>query len=197
VEHSERESSKKRDFLLFQTFAGSGKSTTIMQTVDSYGYQWIYLAPYHDVITDIFEYSKIRDYRNWSHLKGKEQLGVCSSELMIEYLRKGIDITPFCMVKCTNKKECVYYKTKEEIEDPKGTLLRNWAGVHSHIPTYLQHFLFDIEYKGKKMMSHYEVLIIDEFPLGSLFDSIRVTQKDIIYLFKLVSKYSKDSEEKG
>ena len=65
--------------IVFQTFPGSGKTTTIMKAIDDSSYTWIYLSPFHEIILENLEFSHIKNY-DFIWLKGKEQDGVCLSD---------------------------------------------------------------------------------------------------------------------
>jgi len=147
VEHiRECDIEKIIQYLVIQSFTGSGKSVSVMKAIDEAGYTWMYFAPFHDIIKENLEYSKLRNY-DFIHMKGKDQEGVCFADEYKEYLKMGVSITPFCETRCTYRHEgCPYYETKDLIE----SFPLSWAGVHSHIPTYLQTFLFNKKYEQRK-----------------------------------------------
>lgn len=179
------------DYLIIKTFPGSGKTATTMKTIDEAKMNWIYVCPFHDIITDNLKFSKLRSYR-FTHLKGKKQDGVCMMPEYAEYAKKGFNITPFCETRCHWKHNgCIYYETRKEIE----SLPQSWAGVHSHIPTYLQSYLYDIEYEGRLMYNYYDVIIIDEFPFQVLYNQSIAQKKNIDNLRDVIS-YMNDSPEK-
>lgn len=179
-------------YLVFQSFTGSGKTHTVMKEVDKAGYTWIYSAPFHDVIRENLQYSKLRNY-SFVHLKGKEQEGVCFSKEYRKYAKMGLSITPFCESRCPYRHNgCPYYETKNLIEG----FPHSWAGVHAHIPTYLQTFLYNIEYNNKMMYESYDVIIIDEFPTQSLFNQVIIQRRDIDLLREVISYMEEDSSEK-
>ena len=43
-------------YLVIQSFTGSGKSVSVMKAIDEAGYTWMYLAPFHDIIKENLEY---------------------------------------------------------------------------------------------------------------------------------------------
>jgi len=176
--------------LIIKTFPGSGKTTTVMKAIDKAGYNWIYLAPFHDIIRENLSYSKIRDYE-FIHLKGRGQPGVCVADKFKEYV-KFMSIYPFCETKCPLRYDgCPYYETKKKIE----TYPESWAGVHSHMTGYLKNFLFGIEYMDKMMYKHYDVIIIDEFPFQVLFNQVIIQKIDIDRLRNLINSMD-DTPEK-
>lgn len=178
--------------LVIRTFPGSGKTTSVMKAIDDSGYTWIYLAPFHDIIRENLLYSKQREY-DFVHLKGKDQLGMCLSPEYSEYAKKGLSITPFCESRCPFKDDgCPYYEIKREIE----RFPQCWAGVHAHIPTYLQSFLYDNEYDNRKMFNHFDAVIIDEFPFQVLYDQVIVTKRDIDNVRDVLEQMSEDTREK-
>lgn len=162
-----------------------------MKAIDEAGYTWMYFAPFHDIIKENLEYSKLRNY-DFIHMKGKKQEGVCFADEYKEYLKKGVSITPFCETRCPYRHSgCPYYETKDLIE----SFPLSWAGVHSHIPTYLQTFLYDKEYERRKMFNYYDVIIIDEFPFQCLFNQVVISKKDVDDL-RDVLNYIVDCDEK-
>ena len=178
-------------YLVIQSFTGSGKSVSAMKAIDEAGYTWMYFAPFHDIIKENLEYSKLRNY-DFIHMKGKNQEGVCFAKEYKEYLNMGVSITPFCETRCPYRHTgCPYYETKDLIE----SFPLSWAGVHSHIPTYLQTFLFDKKYEKRKMFNYYDVIIIDEFPFQCLFNQVVISKKDIDDL-RDVLNYMDDTDEK-
>lgn len=177
--------------LVVQSFTGSGKSVSVMKAIDEAGYTWMYFAPFHDIIKENLEYSKLWNY-DFIHMKGKEQEGVCFVDEYREYIKMGINITPFCEARCPLRHNgCQYYETKDLIE----SFPLSWAGVHAHIPTYLQSFLYDKKYEGKQMFRYYDVIIIDEFPFQCLFNQVIVNNKDIDDL-RDVLNFMSDTDEK-
>lgn len=163
-----------------------------MKTIDEAGYTWIYFAPFHDIIKENLEYSKLRNYE-FVHLKGKEQEGVCFVKEYREYVAQGINITPFCESRCPYRYEgCNYYETKDMIE----SYPLSWAGVHAHIPTYLQSFFFTKKYADRLMYNHYDVIIIDEFPFSTLFNQVIINKGDVDELRNVISYIKTDTDEK-
>ena len=182
----------RNDALVIRTFPGSGKTTSVMKAIDKAGYTWIYLAPFHDIIKENLLYSKQREY-DFIHLKGKDQPGMCLSPEYREYAKRGLSITPFCESRCPYKDtDCPYYEIKREIE----TFPQCWAGVHAHIPTYLQSYLYDNEYENRKMFNHFDAVIIDEFPFGVLYDQVIVSKRDIDNVRDVLEEMDEDTREK-
>ena len=178
-------------YLVIQSFTGSGKSVSVMKAIDEAGYTWMYFAPFHDIIKENLEYSKLRNY-DFIHLKGKDQQGVCFADEYKDYLKMGVSITPFCETRCPYRHNgCPYYETKDLIE----SFPLSWAGVHAHIPTYLQTFLFSKKYDQRQMYNYYDVIIIDEFPFQCLFNQVIIQRKDIDDL-RNVLNYMNDCDEK-
>ena len=138
---------------------GSGKTTSVMMAIDKAGYTWLYLAPFHELIEENLRYSKLREY-DFIHFKGKAQPGMCLAEEFREYMDMGVNITPFCETRCPMKDTlCPYYRNKREIEEYP----QSWAGVHAHVSTYLQTFLFEVMYNDERMFKHFDAIILDEF----------------------------------
>jgi len=178
-------------YLVIGSFPGSGKTSTVMMTIDRVGYTWLYLSPTHFVIKENLEWSKLRDYY-FVHLKGKDQDGMCLAPEYIEMLKKGINITPFCETRCPFRRDgCPYYELREQIE----SYPQSWAGVHAHIPTYLQTFLYQTFYKDTQMFKLYDVLILDEFPMQDLYNQEIVQREDIRYLRKIIKRMPETDEK--
>lgn len=177
-------------YLIIKTFPGSGKTTSVMKAIDKNGYNWIYLAPYHDIIRENLSFSRIRNYE-FIHLKGRAQEGVCVAKEYKE-LAKVMSIYPFCETRCPKRHDgCIYYETRKRIE----TYPESWAGVHSHIAGYLQNFLFQIEYMGQQMFKHYDVIIVDEFPFQVLFNQVIVQRVDVDRLRDVVNRMDSTPEK--
>jgi len=178
--------------IVFQTFPGSGKTTTIMKAIDDSSYTWIYLAPFHDIILENLEFSHIKNY-DFIWLKGKEQDGVCLSDEYQEYAKRGINITPFCETRCPFHNEgCPYYETLNQIREYP----QHWAGVHAHIPTFLQSFFFQYEFDRRLMFNYFDVIILDEFPFQVLFNQVRVSRRDTDIIRDIISQMTIDSPER-
>lgn len=181
-----------QDNLVVQTFPGSGKTTSIMKAIDSQHYNWIYLSPFHDIIVENLKFSRLRNYE-FVHLKGRKQPGVCLIPEYRELAQKGININPFCETRCPYKNEgCPYFRTRKKIE----SFPQSWAGVHSHVPTYLQTYFYNNFYEGSMMYHYYDVIIIDEFPFNVLYDQIICKRDDIDRLREVINHIEVDSEEK-
>lgn len=177
---------------VFRTFPGSGKTTSVMKAIADEGYNWIYLSPFHDIIVENLKYSDHYEY-NFTHLKGKNQEGMCLAKDYKEYAKQGFNITPFCEGKCPLKENgCPYYDIRNKIESEAPC----WAGVHAHIPTYLQSFLFEKKYNRQKMYKSYDVIIIDEFPFQVLYNQAIVRGKDISELNSIIDEMDEDTKEK-
>lgn len=183
--------SKNVSYFVVRSFPGSGKTTSIMMAIDKAGFTWLYLAPFHDVIRENLKYSKLREYE-FHHFKSKSQDGMCLSEDYKEYADQGFNITAFCETRCPYKNNgCPYYETKTLIESYPSC----WAGVHSHVPTYLQKFLYEISYERRKMLNYYDAIIIDEFPFQVLFNQVIIQKSDIDELRDVINRMI-DCDEK-
>lgn len=135
----------------------------------------MYFAPYHVVIEENIELSNVLHYDDVIHLMGRDKL--CLSNTYREYAKKGINIQPFCENFCTFKdNKCPYYKNiRTLLEEPKC-----FAAVHHHIPTLLHQLIYEDVY-GEKFYKYYDVMIIDEFPTSTIYNSLSLTRKDIDY----------------
>lgn len=178
--------------LIIKSFPGSGKTVSIMKAIDEAHFNWMYFAPFHDIIIENLTFSQLRNY-NFIHLKGRKQPGVCLVSQYRELAEKGLNIDPFCRTRCKFKQDgCPYFETRRRIE----SLPQPWAGVHSHIPTYLQSYLFQTKYKNKLMYDHFDLIIIDEFPFQVLYDQVICNRNDIDKLRDVINQIERDSDEK-
>lgn len=178
--------------LIFRTFTGSGKTTTVLKTLynSDAGLNWMYFAPYHAVIEENIEFSSVVDYQDVLHLKGRDKL--CLSKEYREYAKNGINIQPFCENFCTKKDSgCPYYENLRKLTSNPCC----FAGVHAHIPTLLQQLLYqDIEDKYKFYM-YYDVIVIDEFPTNTIYNQLSLSRKDIEYardILEMVGIFGKE-----
>lgn len=163
--------------LVFNTFTGSGKTTTVLDTIykSEDGFTWMYFAPYHKVIEENIELSKVFDIHDFVHLESREKL--CLSKDYKELAKKGINITPFCENLCPFKdKKCPYYENLKRIRE-KPTC---FAGVHAHIPTLLQTLLYE-KWARRCLFNYYDVIIIDEFPSNTIYNQLAINKFDIDY----------------
>jgi len=163
--------------IIFNTFTGSGKTTTVLKTLYECedGFTWMYFAPYHKVIEENIELSKVIDFHNLVHLQSRKNL--CLSREYRAIAEQGINITPFCENFCSYKdSKCPYYENLRIIRE----MPTCFAGVHSHIPTLLQTLLYE-KWQNKCLFNYYDVIIIDEFPSNTIYNQISITKKDLDY----------------
>lgn len=163
--------------LIFNTFTGSGKTTTILKTIYEApdGFTWMYFAPYHKVIEENIELSDVIDFHNWIHLESRAK--VCLSKTFRKLAESHINIQPFCDSHCTLRDtKCPYYENLRKLRE----MPTCFAGVHAHIPTLLQTLLYE-KWNKRCMFNYYDVIIIDEFPLSTVYNQISITKKDIDY----------------
>jgi len=154
----------------------SGKTTTVLKTLyeSKDGFSWMYFAPYHKVIQENMELSKVIDFSNdWIHLLSRRHL--CLSKEYKELSKHGVNIQPFCENFCTLKDtRCPYYENLRKLREYPYC----FAGVHAHIPTLLQKILYE-KWKGRPFFSYYDVIVIDEFPYNSIYSQVSLGRKDI------------------
>jgi len=163
--------------LIFNTFTGSGKTTTILKTLyeSEDGFTWMYFAPYHKVIEENIELSSVIDFYNLVHLQARKH--VCLSKEFRTLAENKINIAPFCENFCTKRDDgCPYYENLRILRE----MPTCFAGVHSHIPTLLQTLLYE-KWSNKCLFNYYDVIIIDEFPLSTIYNQISITKRDIDY----------------
>jgi len=163
--------------LIYNTFTGSGKTTTILKTIyeSEDGFTWMYFAPYHKVIEENIELSKVIDFHNFVHLESREKL--CLSKEYRQLAKEKINITPFCENFCTLKDtRCPYYENLRIIREMPTCL----AAVHAHIPTLMQTLFYE-KWKGRCLFNYYDIIVIDEFPSNTIYNQIGINKKNIDY----------------
>lgn len=183
-------------FLLLKLPTGSGKTTNVLHSIDElYSFDrenWIYLAPYH---TNILENLKMSPFRRYEYLHLQSRARVC---IMPQWraIADRLNIRPICENRCPLREDgCPYYEARD-------TLFRNpqnWAGVHSHIPTFLKDFLCESYVKTEEektpMGDHYGVLIIDENPINVLFLNQKGNSEQIGRLRETIINLRVDHED--
>lgn len=156
--------SSRNNLLLLKCHVGSGKTWNTIKTLHDRGDNWIYLAPFHTVIDDNLKFSTLRNY-DYLHLKSRAKECIVPDYKKIA--ERGIDIRPICESSCPLKETtCPYYETKRELFSSPCS----WAGVHHHLKDFLTDF-FSIPVDGSRMWKFYDVLIVDENPIGVLFEN--------------------------
>ena len=163
--------------LVFNTFTGSGKTTTVLKTIyeANDGFNWMYFAPYHKVIEENLELSKVIDFHGFIHLESRKKL--CLSNEYRSLAELGINITPFCENFCSLKDtRCPYYENLRKLREMPTCV----AAVHSHIPTLMQTLFYE-KWQGRALFTYYDVFIIDEFPSSTLYNQISINKYDIDY----------------
>lgn len=159
---------------IFRCFTGVGKTATILKTVDSLQARWIYAAPFHKVIEGSVKRSNLRNY-DFVHLKGRMEC--CHVEAYRNLMKMGLDIEVFCR-KCPMRNNvCEYYANikKAYRERP------NLAITHAHIQSFLPSFLDTVIGDGE-IRSDYNVLIVDENPIGCFINEETISRMQLFYL---------------
>lgn len=178
--------------LVFDAFPGSGKTTNVIKMLMDMGHmKFIYLAPNHDVIEQNITWHGLDDYiGRFVHFKGRKHLCM-DTEKRRKSIEHGMPIRPYC-IKCPNKDGCEYYRRKNDIEwdDPM-----NWAGVHAHIPTYLENYL--IGDKDNLRYKEFDVLVIEENPISSLMQTTTVDRNDLVTISNEMEYFRREKEEEG
>lgn len=152
--------------LIFKTFPGSGKTTETMRAIDESGAKWIYAAPRHEVIDENILASPHR-YYDFVHLKSKEKM--CLNKDARIMFTRGYDVSFICK-ECPHLGVCPYMESQRKVRNE----LPNIAIVHSHLGTWLPAFL-DMKYGDIRVRDEYNVLIIDESPLDTMFEQTSVS----------------------
>jgi len=161
--------------LIFKTFTGSGKTTTVLNKIDEAGMRWIYVAPFHEVIEQNISRSTLRNF-DFLHLEGRERC--CLRDDLKPLIKKGININGFC-VQCNFKQHtCPYYKNQHQAY----TRLPNLAVTHAHIQTFLPQFLNTGAGEESSIRDFYDVMIIDENPIQCFLHQKQMSRKDIRYM---------------
>ncbi len=157
--------------LIFCTFTGSGKTTSVLNSIDAAGLRWIYVAPNHKVITQNLERSELRNF-NYLHMRGREKC--CMRQDLKEFIRNGIRISSFCEDCGFRVETCEYYRNIRDAH----INLPNLAITHSHIQSWLPNFL-DKEVAEEYVRDEYDVLIIDENPIKCFMHEKSVTRREV------------------
>lgn len=167
------------DHIVFNTFPGSGKTTTVMKAADEVGAKWIYVAPTHDIIEENLRDSRMR-YYDFMHLKSKAKL--CINPNAYVLFRKGYEADYLCKI-CGMRSACPYLEQQRRVREN----VPNIGIVHTHLATWLPKFLSDINTKDD-----YNVLILDENPIMNLFRQETLTHAHLSILrtqIRYVSDY--------
>ena len=178
--------------LIFNTFTGSGKTTTVLKTIyeDSDGLNWMYFAPYHKVIEENLELSKVIDFQGFIHLESRAKLCL-SLDRYKPLAEQGINITPFCENFCALKEtRCLYYENLRSLREMPTCI----AAVHAHIPTLMQRLFYE-RWERRPYFSYYDVIVIDEFPSNSLYNQISINKYNITYAGDILQMVNINSDE--
>lgn len=175
-------------FLLVKSAVGTGKTTNTLKALNDDGHNWIYLAPYHEVIKENLEFSTVANY-TYYHLKSRALECVVPDYKRIA--ERYIDIRPICENHCPLRESgCPYYETKRMLFEEPGS----WAGVHHHIPEFLPDF-FEIWRENIKMSRYFDVLIIDENPIKVLFEIETANAEQLALLRDTIDVLSLDHKD--
>lgn len=164
--------------LIFNTFTGSGKTTTVLKTIYEAedGFNWMYFAPYHKVIEENIELSKVIDFQGFIHLESRAKLCLSTKDYK-PLAQQGINITPFCENFCRLKDtRCPYYDNLRKLREIPTCV----AAVHAHIPTLMQRLFYE-KWQKRALFTYYDIIIIDEFPSSTLYNQIAINKYDISY----------------
>lgn len=163
--------------LVYNTFPSSGKTTTVLKTIYEAvdGFLWMYFSPTHRVIEENIELSTVIDFHGFIHLESREKL--CLSKEYRQLAKEHINIVPFCENFCSLRDDkCPYYQNLRTIREMPICI----AGVHAHIPTLMQSLLYE-KWDNRCLFNYYDVIVIDEFPLSSIYNQIQISKQDIDY----------------
>jgi len=163
-----------QDALVIRTFTGSGKTTTVLNAIDSLGLRWIYVAPTHDIIKQNVKQGPLRQF-NFLHLEGRERC--CLRAELKELIPKGINISGFCDECSLRETECDYYMNQHRAftETP------NICVTHAHINTWLPMFL-NTHYGDITISDNYDVLIVDENPITCFLHEEVTSRRELSYI---------------
>ena len=157
--------------LIFCTFTGSGKTTSILNAIDAAGYRWLYCAPSHDIIEENLKRSGLRKF-NYLHLEGRDR--VCLREDMKLLASRGINISSFCEDCGFRDNACTYIRKQAEARTKKP----NIAITHAHIQQWLPRFLNTPDGLDT-IRDFYDIVIIDENPIKCFIHEKTVTRRDV------------------
>jgi len=163
--------------LLYNTFPSSGKSATVLKTIYEAedGFIWMYFSPTHRVIEGNIELSTVTNFHDVIHLQSRKNL--CLSKEYRKLAKENINITPFCENFCSLRDtKCPYYQNLRTIREMPVCI----AGVHAHIPTLMQSLLYE-KWERRCLFNYYNVIVIDEFPLSSIYNQLPISKIDIDY----------------
>lgn len=182
----------KNQFLLLKLPTGSGKTTNAINTVNDFAKKsWIYLAPFHKNIVENLEMTPHRhDKLKYIHMKSRAKS--CTVPQFRELAEKHINIRPICENKCEKKEEdCPYYEAKRELFNHP----QNWAGVHAHINEFLGDFLYSLDPNEIPNHEYFDVLIIDENPIGVLFINEKGDAESLAEVRNMLTKLNLGTED--
>lgn len=159
-----------------RVFTGGGKTTETLRTIDKY-YSWIYITPRHQIIRESLKDSLFRMY-DFLHMEGRERTCLFSTTYE-PLIKKGYDIRSICK-KCTLRKSCPYERNvkKAFTENP------NLAITHAHMQNWLPKFL-NTKSDDELIKNKYDVLIIDENPIKSFMQTIKLTYQEAALIKQL------------
>lgn len=158
--------------LIIRSFTGSGKTTTILKTLDDLQLRYIYIAPNHDVIKENLSRSNFRSYK-FLHIKGRKKC--CLRKDLNHMLEKGLNIGYFCK-KCEFKESCIYEINQKKAFKDKPNL----GIVHAHINNWLPMFLNTETSTGQYIYEYYDVVVIDETPVNVFIPEMIISYNDLV-----------------
>lgn len=162
-----------RDVLLMQYQPGIGKTTGVVSTIMDNNYTMAFFGPDHASV----EKNVIAPY-DLDHLKGKNQL--CQNPRKAELVSLGLLENAYTCAKCEFEGVCEYKKMQYEFyPEPK-----SFGAVHAHIP-YLTSFVEE---------NYYQLIVIDENFLGSMFHGGEFTNRRIYKNLELLYEMDRSDE---
>jgi len=160
--------------LIFCTFTGSGKTTSVLNAIDKAALRWIYVGPTHKVIDSNIKRSKLRNF-SYVHMEGRERL--CVQPELKALAKQGINISSFCEECGFNGNACKYNQQQQDAIRK----MPNLAITHAHIQNFLPRFL-DIEVGSGTIRDNYDVIIIDENPITCFLKEKTLLRREVGYL---------------
>lgn len=163
--------------LFFNTWPGSGKTYTTIQTLIENEFIFIYTSPTHRTTKE-----NVVDKVFIPHIESRTRL--CQNERFKILESYGVDMSIACKEICADMDVCEYYKRIREIWH----LPQSWAGVHSHLPGTISNYLEEFSYL-------IDVIILDEQFVDSLYKEIKISYPLLRDTLKLLNKMPETNEK--
>jgi hypothetical protein len=159
--------------LLLNAFPGAGKTRNVLRRIYELGKKFIYLASEHEVIEENVTLHDDVDF-NFIHFRSRER--ECQNPEFHELAQMWrMSLRPLCDKVCTDRETCPYYVNKKIIEERNPP---SWAGVHSHIITFLGKYLRGTPAE-RGHLADFDVLVLEESPIPRLMENRVLSLEDM------------------